>query len=102
MRRETLAEAQALMNEILISHSLPPRTLGSDDIGKDEVPRDEDSDYHYDSGDEDFDAEGNLVDRDGKILFKADFADMGGEASTESLREEGLAEKEKAGGADEV
>ena len=75
VRRDTLLEAQVLMNEILLSHSLPPESLTSDDIGDDEVPRKEDADYYYESSGEDFDEDGNLVDGDGKVLLKADFAD---------------------------
>jgi hypothetical protein len=88
VRRNTLAEAEVLMNKVLISHSLPPQSLTSDDIGEDEIPRQEDDDYYYESSGEDFDEDGNLVDKDGKILFKADFAGKDGKAPTESSHED--------------
>ena len=84
VRRDTIAEAQVLMNKVLISHSLPPQSLTSDEIGKDEIPRQEDDDYYYESSGEDFDEDGNLVDKDGKILLRADFADKDGKTPAES------------------
>ena len=84
VRRETLEEAQILMNNVLIANSLPAANLGSAEIGQEEIPRAMDSDYHYESGDETLDEEGNLRDRNGNIIASIEYeveptADKSGE-----------------------
>ena len=73
VRRETIEEAQVLMNNFLLANSLPAANLGSGEIGQDEVPRAEDSDYHYESGDETLDEEGNIRDRNGNIIASLEY-----------------------------
>ena len=85
VRRETIEEAQVLMNNYLLANSLPAANLGSGEIGQDEVPRAKDNDYHYESGDETLDEEGNIRDRNGNIIASIEYeaepsADKSGEA----------------------
>ena len=94
VRRETLEEAQILMNNILISNSLPIANIGSSAaIDPDEVPRAKDNDYYYESGDETLDDEGNLRDKNGNIIAFFEYvaepvANVVGEESQDIVRDE--------------